>query len=156
MKKVILYLIALSIFVSCATVELSEKNNIIDLPGMPKQQIYQKSMQWLTLRFVSGKSVIDYKDANMGRIIAKGTFFLAQFMNYAQYVNFIATIDSVNGRAKITINPSGCRSNLLDCPCNGNYVMPSALEKINPTIDDFMADYKSYMTGGKSPAWDGK
>jgi hypothetical protein len=158
MKKILV--LAFVFAVGCASVSLTEKSNIIDLPGQSKQQIYQKSIQWITYKFVSGKAVIDYKDASTGRIIAKGSVYLATDMGILESVYVVGTIDCVSGKSKITIEPKGCQAGSmrgnLDCPCDGMHLMPDALKLIPVKIDEFMADYKNYMSGGRAPAWDGK
>lgn len=158
--KALMFVFGVALFVGCASVDLTERSNVIDLPGQTKQQIYEKSRQWLTYKFISGRAVMDYSEQSMGRIIAKGSLLLGNIMGSSMYVYLIGTIDSINGKAKISIIPAGCqvgttRGN-IDCPCNGMYLTPSALSGIPEEIDKFIADYKAYMNGGRAPAWDGR
>jgi len=159
MRNLFICLLAF-IILGCASADLKETSNIVELPGQSKQQIYQKSIQWITYKFVSGRAVIDYKDASVGRIIAKGSVYLDTAMGMAQSVYIVGTIDCVAGKAKITIQPQGCQvgsvRGSIDCPCHGMHLMPSALDLIPVKINGFMEDFKQYMKGGKAPAWDGK
>jgi len=159
MKKVLVCLIALTVF-GCASADMTEKSDVVNVPGMSKQQIFEKARQWITYKFVSGRAVIDYKDLTTGRIIAKGYVFLDSFMGSVMNAYLIATIDCVNGKAKLTLQPSGCQivapRGGMDCPCSGSYLSPGALEQIPIKIDDFRKDFSTYMSGGKAPAWDGR
>ncbi len=158
--KALMIVFGVALFVGCASADLTERSNIVDLPGQTKQQIFEKSRQWLTYKFVSGRAVMDYSEQSMGRIIAKGSLYLDSFMGSGMYSYLIATIDSVNGRAKISIVPAGCQVGTtrgsMDCPCDGMHLTGPALNAIPERIDAFIADYKNYMTGGRGPAWDGK
>lgn len=159
MRKIFAFFVVIGL--GCASVDLTEKSNIIEVPKLSKNQIYQKSIQWITYKYVSGRAVIDYKDPGMGRIIAKGSSFINSIMGNSYYVNSIATIDAVNGKAKISIVPTDCkaipaRGGEMNVPCTGSYFLGSQLEEIQNIIDRLIADYSAYMTGGSAPAWDGK
>ncbi len=158
MKK--LLLLVFGICIGCASADLTEKSDVINLPGMSKQQIFEKSKQWITYKFASGRAVMDYKDLTTGRIIAKGYVSLDSMMGSMMNVYLIATIDSVNGKVKLTLQPQNCQIQAarggMECPCTGAYISPNAIEQIPIKIDSFREDFKTYMTGGKAPAWDGK
>ena len=151
---------AMLIFIAgCGTIQISGDTKIIELPGMSKNQIYQKAMQWLTYKFVSGKAVIDYKDPASGRLIAKGTLAIAQPMGSHADVFMVATIDAINGKTKILVEPAECAAvapNGARYPCNAMYITPAGLKEIKIKPEEFTEEYKLYMTGGRAPAWDGK
>jgi hypothetical protein len=154
MKKIMFSIVVLCI--GCASFEPIEQSNIINLPGQSKQQIYQKAMQWITYKFVSGRAVMDYKDFNMGRIIAKGNSVLAGTL---VEVKLIATIDCVDGKSKIMVNSIDCAfvaPNGNRFPCTGSWVWPKDIENAKNQPKVFIDDYRVYMTSGKAPAWDGK
>ena len=75
------------------------------------------------------------------------------------FVNEIVTIDCVNGRARITINPATCSGGnsrvFTECPCSSYYIGGFA-DIIPEKIDKLIQDYSTYMQKGKSAAWDGK
>jgi hypothetical protein len=164
MKKIMFLFLAclISLFViGCVSVDMSEKSDITYLPGMSKQQIFEKSKQWITYEFVSGRAVIDYKDLQQGRIIAKGIAPLGEFMYTVMTVRLISTIDCVNGKAKLTIKPENCniqsvRGTDMNCRCTGKYLTQGALKQISLVVEQFKKDYKEYMLYGKAPAWNGK
>jgi len=158
MKGLFIFLIS-CFLLSCTSVQLVKESSIIELPGMSKADIYQKSMQWITYKFVSGRAVMDYKNPDVGRIIAKGLVFLGSFLNQRSYVYQIATIDCINGKAKIVIDQAGCQRDygrgMQDCDCSSGDIA-GAVNEIQPSIKKFTEEYKQYMIGGQAPAWDGK
>jgi hypothetical protein len=68
MKKLIFISL---LILSCATVPPEQllQQDIIDLNGMTKEQIYQKSLEWIANSFKSYKHVIEYQDKESGTII---------------------------------------------------------------------------------------
>lgn len=80
--------------------------NIIQCPGMSKDQIYIQANSWFVNTFNSGKSVIQLNDKEMGVILAKG-----YLPNIAQQVGFaisyevsadvIFRIDIKDGRTRL-------------------------------------------------------
>jgi hypothetical protein len=142
----------------CGSLQIASDSTIVELPGMSKSQIYQKSVQWITYRFVSGRAVIDYKNLSVGRVIAKGMVNIPLPMGSRVEVFMVATIDAVNGKSKIVVEPTECAAiapNGARYPCTQFYT--TGYEKdILAKPEEFIEDYKNYMTGGKAPAWDGK
>jgi hypothetical protein len=160
MKKI--FILGFLIIFNCATITVtSDKTEIVKLPGQSKQKIYQKSLQWITYTFVSGRAVTDYKDAAMGRIIAKGKILLGNVPFYTAYVYEVATIDCVNGKAKINITSVGCAlegpggAAHGDCPCSDQYI-GGWVSELDNVGDKLISQYKTYMLKGGAPAWDGK
>lgn len=74
--------------------------DVIQFPGMSKQEIYSKTVQWFSHTFVSGKTVIDYKDPKTGTVIGKG-LFPACGMTLDQIAGTI-TIEIKEGRARFS------------------------------------------------------
>jgi hypothetical protein len=133
-----------------------EKSNIVTLQGQSKNAIYQKAIQFVTYKFVSGKAVIDYQDPSIGRIIAKGNLYLGNIIVNKGYVSLIITIDCINGKSKISIQQTGCMFNIYPQECTGSG-MGGLEKKIPGTIDKLINDYSEYMTSSEeAAAWDGK
>lgn len=157
MKKIFICLFSFFVF-GCGSVQIASDTAIVELPRMSKSQIYQKAIQWITYKFVSGKSVIDYKDPNVGRVIAKGTLNITLPMGSRVEVFMVATIDCVNGKSKIIVEPQECAAvapNGARYPCTSFYL--TGVEKdVVAKPKEFIEDYRNYMQGGKAPAWDGK
>ena len=159
--KNFLLAIALITFYSCSSsVNVGGgETGIVDVPGASKNQVYQKALQWLSYKFVSGKAVVDYKDPGTGRVIAKGTLIIPTAMGSRAEVHIVATIDCVAARSRISVETTDCASvaaNGARYPCSGFYLPPSAFDEINSAPKNFIEDYRAYMGGTTAPAWDGK
>lgn len=152
----------LAFLVGCASVPIGQATSAsgtVDVRGASKKQIYQKALQWLTYKFVSGKAVVDYKDPDAGRIIAKGDLVIPMQVGSRAEVHVIATIDCVAGRSRIMVEATDCASvapNGTRWPCTSMYVYPSSIEEIKASPVKFVEDFRDYMTGGSAPAWDGR
>lgn len=73
MKKIIFA--ALSVFsmtVSAQQVPISEYVEVVELPNMNKNQIFNSSKIWIAKSFKSSNSVVQYEDAATGTIVGKG------------------------------------------------------------------------------------
>lgn len=146
-------------FIGCGSIQVAGDTKIIELPGQGKAQIYQKAMQWITYKFVSGRSVIDYKDPAAGRIIAKGTLTMNEPMGGRVETFMVATIDCVAGKTKIQVEPADCAvyaPNGSRWPCSSAYMTGRAARDIKLKPSQFVEEYRAYMAGGRAPAWDGR
>ncbi len=84
MKKSIIILsilVILSLFASCASSDIAnnpdEWNNItrtITITGKTQAELYDSVNEWLVGGFVSAKDVIQYQNAEMGKIVGKYTY----------------------------------------------------------------------------------
>lgn len=54
------------------TTEPLSVQKVIDLPGLSKIQIYEKSKMWMAVTFKSSKAVIEYDNKEEGTIIGNG------------------------------------------------------------------------------------
>lgn len=75
MKRYTALALAMFIFLTgCATQPFvpTETTEVVDIPGQKQRDIYNKTRQWFSQYFVSGKSVIDYENPESGTIIGNG------------------------------------------------------------------------------------
>ena len=117
MKKIILvaYLL-LTACVPTITVPNSTPVNdasyqqVIELPNQTKQQIFEKSKQWMARTFVSPKNVFQYENLQEGRIIGNSTANLTSTVvnslvgpvSVPYQAGFTMTEDIKDGKARIT------------------------------------------------------
>lgn len=76
-KHTISYVLIFSVvllFMGCVTQPYKpiETTNIVEIPNQDQQTIYNKTRQWFSQYFVSGKSVVDYENPEAGTIIGNG------------------------------------------------------------------------------------
>jgi hypothetical protein len=153
-------LIVLSIFIGCSSIEVQSTTNVIELPKLSKKMIFDKSVQWITYKFVSGRAVMDYKDYDTGRIIAKGILMGSDGLGGRSNLNIIATIDCVAGKARLQIVPGDCEyiapNGYSRYPCSNGTCTPDLMEQIQSAPSNLASSYKEFMTGGGGVPWDGK
>lgn len=85
MKKQILIVIGLAIgalasVTACAAEDLSVEN-IVEVPGKTKDQIFTATKTWIAQSFVSGKAVIESEDKEAGRIIGNAAITFPCYSN---------------------------------------------------------------------------
>ena len=98
---ILTYILILS---SCIATIPSKPVEIVEMrevPGLSKEQIFNKTRQWFSQYFVSGKSVIDYENANEGTIIGNGIAVLSPGM-IEERINYNIKVDTKEGRFRVT------------------------------------------------------
>jgi len=92
--------------VGCATVAIvhEEKVSIVEVSGQSQDEIFNKTRQWFSDYFVSGKSVVDYEDHKTGVIIGKGiaNYGSDTFGIITYSVDYTIRIDTKDGKFKVT------------------------------------------------------
>lgn len=75
---------------------------IMDLPKFEKSQIFNRSEEWIALTFNSGKSVIQLKNSETGRIIGRGVVAVQKNrMSAFESYKYTMIIDSKDGKSKV-------------------------------------------------------
>lgn len=75
---------------------------IMDVPKFEKSQIFNRSEEWVALTFNSGKSVIQVKNNETGRIIGRGVITVQKNrMSAFESYKFTMIIDSKDGKSKV-------------------------------------------------------
>lgn len=95
--------------------ELDDNNNVtfvkvIEAPGLSKEEIYSRALNYFTYNYVSGKSVIQNQDKELGIIVGKGLYndVHVGVSIIATYVSawHILRVDVKEGRARAIITLS--------------------------------------------------
>ena len=114
---IILMLFVLS---GCATLKMPDTTpidnasyqEVMDISGQSQKQIFERSKQWMALTFVSAKKVIEYENAEEGKIIGNGSstiLFKAEGgisgqIIIPQGVMFSIIEDVKDNKVRVTIN----------------------------------------------------
>lgn len=106
MKKIVVLLAFLSVFVaSCASVPLTKENLtkqvVVDLPGLSKDAIYKKSLEWIAVSFGSGKEVLEYQNKEDGKIIGNISTVMPSLVLSFKAGSSL-TIEAKDGKARLT------------------------------------------------------
>ena len=82
-----------------------DKKYIKEYPNITKDQIFDRTMRWISQNFKSAKSVIDYQEKQAGTIIAKG---IIPNINLGGSLNanlgFTLTLDIKDGKARFVFD----------------------------------------------------
>lgn len=86
MKKTILILFAITpILVLSQEIKVNEESEkyeyqqIIELEGKSKNELFDKTKEWIALNYKSAHDVVQYESKENGKIIAKGNFVSSMF-----------------------------------------------------------------------------
>ncbi|CAM0689807.1 MULTISPECIES: DUF4468 domain-containing protein [Acinetobacter calcoaceticus/baumannii complex] len=111
MKKLIFLIFCLfSISTFAQQVKISEYVEVVDLPNMSKNQIFNTSKIWIAKSFKSSNSVIQYEDSATGTIVGKGNMqFPCQgtwscMAHKDDILVFTIKIDTKDNKARISFN----------------------------------------------------
>src|SRR4030067_1568694 len=80
---------------------------VIEVPGIPKDIIYERSRIWIAKTFRSSKAVIEYENKETGVIIGNGIVYYtlsAGFSSAGVPVRFTMKEDIKDGRIRITFD----------------------------------------------------
>jgi hypothetical protein len=108
-KKIVFVSAAIAFLSTSCTMEQYapvQRSEVISAPNQSQKSIYNKSRQWFSEYFVSGKSVVDYEDAQAGTIIGNGFAKIGSDpLGIIQYnINYSIRVDTKDGRLKVTTN----------------------------------------------------
>ena len=164
MKKIIATLCLLAL-TGCATAPVKpveyvndvSYQRIIDMPGMNKTDIFNKSRQWYALTFKSSKQAIEYQDILAGKIIAKGsdTVYFTMDMPFGgtqkipQAVGFTIVQEIKDEKTKITFNNIG-----LISYTGSNYsnIDTGSWQQLEPRLAAFTDNLKAFLSS-KETGW---
>lgn len=148
MKKIIAAALLAILFSSCVSVAPVERRTverIVTVDGATKQEIFLRTLEWFAYTFKSSKDVIDLKDQESGKIIAKGYIdFIYLFTNFG--INTLISIEVKDGKARIS-----CVARSLEYVDDGRignrdidskYELDDVMEKIKNLVDE----YSIYIT----------
>jgi len=154
MKKFLFLLIAISfIFAGCAsmTEEDTTIQSIVDLPGMSKIEIYNKSSRWMAEKFVSyssqeGRGEIIYKNLQEGRLVGSIQFTTNVFL-FIYKIRTSIDISIKDSKARLIFVPRGVITcGTKGCSPEGSYIDSIIFNITKGNAEYWTEDYKTYMT----------
>lgn len=80
-----------------------QTQGVIEVEGLQKDKIYQKSLEWIALNYRSADDVIQFKNQDAGKIIAKGSFISNRFGKKG-WIRHILVLDFKDGRYRYTFS----------------------------------------------------
>jgi hypothetical protein len=109
MSGVMVFVVAAGLFAATgsavgqeATSEELNHDFIFDLSGLPRQEIYDRTMKWITNNLRSPKAVIQSEDPEAGSIIANGvTTMTAEGDSVPASLSFRMSVDVREGKERV-------------------------------------------------------
>lgn len=129
-------------------VENASHQEIIEVANKSKQQLFEKSKQWIALSFKSAKNVIEYENIAEGKIIGNGTSTVVfntesamiGKMSYPIVIPFVMIEDIKEERARIVFKSDG--------------IQLYAWEQLKPQFIQLTNSLRSYLiSDGTDKSW---
>ena len=119
----------------------------IEVPGMPKDVIYEKSRIWIAKTFRSSKAVIEYENKETGLIIGNGVIHYAVPVGIGMEtqvpVRFTMREDIKDGKIRITFD------NLLEGTMGNPVKYQQSMDKISPRLHALANELGSFIRESK-------
>ncbi len=136
-----------------------ETTKVVTVSGVNQKEVFNRCRQWFSEYFVSGESVVDYEDAQVGTVIGKGVGKIGSdpLGIIAYHIRYTIRIDTKDGRMKITTkilnhtNNDGQRA-----PYDVNYIPQSRNDKAVRHMAEIVSEIERYVTttrGDSSSSW---
>ncbi len=103
MKRLFLVLIGFALVAGCAVAPVADRtvSDVVDLPGMKKDQAYTKTLEFFAKNFVSANDVIQMKDKETGMIVGQIVTSYTKALSNVD-VDATMTVELKDSRARIT------------------------------------------------------
>jgi hypothetical protein len=152
MKKVFILLVFFGVcglFLGCESVQLTKENLtkqiVVDFPGMKKDAIYKKTLEWIATSFGSGKEVIEYQNKDDYKIIGNIKTAIPGGLGLTFMAGSSMTIEVKDDKARITY--------LLKTTSGPDWTRPIDGYEVNDaknSLDTATESFKSFMSSKKS------
>ncbi|HGP3418225.1 DUF4468 domain-containing protein [Acinetobacter pittii] len=118
MKRIIF--LALSVFSASVYAEqkpISEVVEVVELPNMKKDQIFNSSKIWIAKNFKSSNAVVQYEDIATGTIVGKGNMQLPCkgtwdcMAKKDSLLSFTLKVDTKDNKSRLTFNDMSVKIN---------------------------------------------
>lgn len=167
MKKILLAAILLLLTACVSKITLpniapvndASYQQVIDLPSQSRQQIFEKSKQWMAKTFVSSKQVIEYESLQEGKIIGNGsanlTFTYVSSLtgpvtqNY--HVRFSMTEDIKDSKARITFDQIWVQNGYG--VGGGEGITQDGWDKLKPKLNTLTQNLTEYLSKSTLESW---
>lgn len=120
---------------------------VIELPNETKETLFNRATEWVAIKYVSGKDVIQEKNPETGRIIGRGVTTIVVDSGglmdaYDQY-SYSIIIDVKDNKARIQLG-GYAHATYSTNPTYAMHVLP-----LNESMKEIAADLEAYLkTGG--------
>mgnify|MGYP000420393192 CR=1 FL=1 len=153
-------LIIAAVLAGCATKPFSpvESSSVVEVSGLSQQELFDKTRQWFSQYFVSGKSVVDYENRELGTIIGNGVSEIGRdpFGMITYSIHYNIKIETKDGKfratTKISKHTNTDSSNTYDV----NHLSVKREEMAAAHVEKIVSDIKKYISeqsGSRGSDW---
>ncbi|MCB1178522.1 MAG: DUF4468 domain-containing protein [Leptospiraceae bacterium] len=151
--------------INCLSMMLPDKpdpnqmqlQKIVTLAGKSKNEIFQKTIEWLTKTFIPNDDVVQLKDNKEGLIIAIGNTNISYVIMGAPVstkVFFKMKIEIKDGKARVTYDDyyqeaPGKTTGVVKVPLQYKVQM----DTLNTRLDEISKNYELYVSGNQQDNW---
>jgi len=98
-----LFAMAQLFLVGCNTVAYApiENSLVLSAEGKLKTEIYDSTRQWFSETFVSGESVVDYEDREVGMVIGNTRLFLGSNLGIKQWAKVQLKVETKDEKLRV-------------------------------------------------------
>jgi hypothetical protein len=129
---------------------------VIETPGHSKEQIFEKSKQWIALNFRSAKSVIEYENKAEGKIMGNGSANVPKNAIEAiggvqKTAHFTMVEDIKDGKARLTFEnimvymPASYNTVTGAFPGGESIPLQGEFERIKPVLLQMPGDSQAFI-----------
>lgn len=129
--------------------ETAKTQEVIEFKNTPKNELYNRSLNWLALRFGSSKEIIEIQDRSQGKIIGNiyVVFTVSGFVEITPGARTKIIFDFQDNRVRITLSPVGVKGSEFERP-----LYTTDMKSLNENYGKIIEDYKSFV-GKKAESW---
>lgn len=146
-----------ALLVGCATQPYVpiETTEVVDLPGQKQRDIYNKSRQWFSQYFVSGKSVVDYESAEAGTIIGNGIATIGSdpFAVIKYNIHYNIRLDMRDEKLRVVTRIVKHTNTDNKSTYDVTYATEDRNAKAKAHVSTIVADIKKYVSARKDDKW---
>lgn len=152
MKAILLIISILIVLSGCATpqsmglIQLkkdqAETSKVVEIKGVTKDELHERSKQFIADSFKSAQAVIQYESKDQGRIMGKGViggYTEIGFSSYYMRYDFSFNIDVKDGKARLTT------SNYIHNPSNQPIEYIQQFDVIKPELESLNEAFAQRM-----------
>ena len=146
-------LVAVLFVTGCAMEQYKpvEIKNVVSIPSQNQKVIYNKTRQWFSQYFVSGKSVVDYENPDEGTIIGNGfanigsdTFGIIQYN-----IKYNVRIDTKDGKFRALTKINEHLNDDSSKTYSVSYITKERSDNAIKHVNKIVSDLESYVTDTK-------
>ena len=128
-----------------------ETTEVVDLPGHKQRDIYNKTRQWFSQYFVSGKSVVDYENPEAGTIIGNGVATIGSdpFGVITYQIHYNIRIDTKDEKLRAATKIIKHTNTDSKSTYDVGYLAEDRNAKAKAHVSTIVADIKKYVSERK-------